>query len=891
MLKSKKKLLPILSLIFVLAAVCLLWLSPAKTSVYADIDEPKQVSLREFQVFNIYTEDSRKEDAITFKNGMLLRFDDVLSDNLSARNGGIKTVNLVDLYGENIFIDDMPLDFYEGAEIYYYLEEYIWIYIPNFDASVYRTMSVKEPFVFEDRMITPFVLHSKLVTTVIEGYGEISSIVWSRGYMSATQPQNVEFESIEWNNTGHWYFKPKNGLLLKYDKKLSNVKSEFEGAWMRTNLVNHDAIKNAFLGEGKSVDENIFLYDADGNAIAFKDIPGAEISYHSNMFLWLYVPDMINYTKLEIKEGTLFLDSYLPGTVLYSNGTEWVDYNPNVSRANITPVSYEKIEWNNYDYSHRDGKNGILIKFSDYLSKLDNEISGSIQKINKVKTGIGEHIKLNSTPLKDMPGTEICYHNQYFLWIYIPGENLSLSGGFPRLTIDENTEFLNAVLPAMTLYFDGTYWLEDAPGAYQNNAFKKISYNNINVEDGLDKGYVYTVLNFNQEFLPPLEKGDENGSRSGSRPNLAQAGDVGQKIRINGRTLNELYMEDNNTCCKFNENDALYLLFRKSYLFTDSSTTPTLTIESGTRFVDRTIGALTLYLVDGEWSETDKPSAPLGEDTDAPYIYYYGADEFLVIADKEGGVSDFLSGLSVYLFDERDGNLTFTVADNVEIPDGATTDDKWNSGEWTVKIVATDSHNNKSEKEISITAIDSDKEYLSVYINGTFSYRIRYGEKVRKDIDLTLQSDPTKADNRTSCFIFTGWTVNGKLWDFENDVATEDVWISASFGEYRRLFTLTVKDTETGNTDVFTVKYGDVIDFSEYKKDGYSVLAKIDDTVVKSVSVHDDLDVELQYVPISESGGVKSIIIILACWAGAAVLAAAGMVLYKKYGKKAGDKQ
>nr|MBO4517836.1 hypothetical protein [Clostridia bacterium] len=109
-------------------------------------------------------------------------------------------------------------------------------------------------------------------------------------------------------------------------------------------------------------------------------------------------------------------------------------------------------------------------------------------------------------------------------------------------------------------------------------------------------------------------------------------------------------------------------------------------------------------------------------------------------------------------------------------------------------------------------------------------------------------------------------------------------------GEYRRLCTLTVKD-ESGEIDVSTVKYGDVIDFSEYKKDGYSVVAKIDDTVVKSVSVNGDLNVELQYVPISESSGVKSIIIILACWAGAAVLTAAGVVLYKKYGKKAGNKQ
>ena len=882
MLKTKKKLLPILSFIFILTAVFWLWFSPAETSVNADADEPKHVSLREYQQFNIYTEDSRREDMIDSKWGMLLRFNDVLSDNVSKINGGIKTVNLLDLYGKNIFINDMPLDFYDHAEICYYMEDYIWVYIPNLVFSVYRSISVKQPFVFQDRTITPFVLYSSV--------NEYGFAYWSEQYIQNTK--TVEFKSITWNNKGYRYFNPKNGLLLEFDKNLSNVQSEFEGSLMKTNLVGHDAVKNPFLGEGKSVGENVFLYDAEGNAIAFKDITGAEITYHSERFLWLYVPNMMDYTKLEIKGHTLFLDSYLPSVVLYSNGKEWIDFDPNSSRKFTTGtvnVSYEKIEWNNFDYGNRNGKNGILLKFDGYLSKLPNEIDGGIKAVNKVKTGIGNRVKLDSTPLRDINGAEICYQSQNFLWIFIPEEYLLLSDGFPRLTIDENTEFLNAVLPAVTLYFDGTYWLEAEPEEFGNNAFIGIAYNNVPEES--KEGYVYTVLTFADAFLPPLEKDFTDGRRSGSRPNLAQTGDAGQKIRINGITLNEMYMLDNNTRLVFGENNALYMLFRKSFLYSEPAVLPTLTIENGTRFIDRTIGALTLYLVDGEWTKTYSSGTPLGEDTDAPYIYYYGEDEFTVIADKDG-VNDFLSDLSVYLFDERDGELEFSVADNVYIPEGAVTGDKWNRGEWTIKIVATDSQNNAREKEITINAIDSDKEFLSVYVNGIFSYRVRYGEKIDKTSDTTLAGgNPSKPDSRTSCFVFTGWTVNGKLWDFENDVATEDVWFSASFGEYRRLLTLTVNDPETGNIDVSTVKYGDVIDFSEYKKDGYSVLARIGEDVVKTVSVRDDLIVELQYVPVSENSGLtESVIIILICWAGSAVLATAGVMICKKIGKKAGEK-
>ena len=866
MIKSKKKVLPILLSVLVLSVLCLACFSFKGVNAYADPDKPKQVSLVEFQLFNAYSEDSRREDAVESKYGMLLRFDDVLSDNLSEVNGGIKTVNLIDLYGKNIFINDMPLDFYTNAEVCYYLEGYMWVYIPNFVFSAYRTFSVKEPFVFKDRTITPFVLYSSI--------NEYGFVVWGTEYTQTTQ--DVAFRSIMWNNKGYRYFDPKNGLLLEFDKNLSNVRSEFEGAWMRTNLVDHDATQNKFLGEGKSVGENILL---DG--VPFKDIQGAEIIYHSERFLWLYAPDMTSYATLEIKDHTLFLDSFLPGKVLYSNGDTWMESDPNASRKytmGTESVSYKGIEWNNADFNHRGGKNGVLIKFSANLSKDKVEIDGGVQNVNKVKTGIGEHIKLNSVPLKNIDGAEICYHNEGFLWVYIPSDDLSLSDDdYPRLTIDANTEFLNAVLPEVTLYFDGSYWQENAPEEYDSNSFVEIMHNNVSVEG--NAGYAYTVLTFEDDFLPA----------AASRPNFAQTGDAGQKIRINGVTLNELYNDDNDTRCSFGEAydlNAVYLLLNKSDLFPQEDyPVTTLTIEEGTRLMDKTIGAITLYLVDGKWSKTNSPSAPLGEDTDAPYLYYDGEDEYLVIADKDGAIDDFLSDLSklVYAFDERDGMVRVGIG----LPKASTSGDKWNRGEWLIKIVATDSNNNTIEKDIIVKAINSEEQYLSVYVNGIFSYTVRYGDKIDKGKDEVLAAgDPQKVDSASSYFVFSGWAFKGELWDFDNDVATEDVWLSPTFKEYPRLFTLTVKDTKTGKTAVSTVKYGETIDFAEYAKDD-SAYAIVDDTVVKKVTVNNDIYAELKYNEIG--GGTNgTIAILIGCWAVSAFLIALGVILYKKLGKKAG---
>ena len=275
-------------------------------------------------------------------------------------------------------------------------------------------------------------------------------------------------------------------------------------------------------------------------------------------------------------------------------------------------------------------------------------------------------------------------------------------------------------------------------------------------------------------------------------------------------------------------------------------------------------------------------------DTEAPYIYYYGKDEYWVIAGKEGKVSEFSSNLSVYAFDERDGEVPF----EIEIPSGATNGDKWNRGEWLIKITATDSQNNTREKEITVKAINGEEQYLSVYVNGIFSYRVHYGDRIDKNKDEVLAGgEPQKVDSATSYFVFSDWTFKGEPWDFDNDTVTEDVWLSPTFREYPRLFTLTVVDTKTGETAVSTVRYGDVIDFSEYGKDE-AVFAKIDGTTVKKITVNNDIYAELQYSPINgDSGLTKAIIILVCCWSGSALLITAGVILYRKLGKKAGGKQ
>ena len=876
MLKSKKKLLPIISFIFILAALCLMGLSFAGVKARAE-EAPKKVELTEFNFFNAYSEDSNNVEIGMGKFGMLLRFSDVLSDNRSELNGGLKSVNLVDDYGQYIFINDMPLTFYTDAEVCYYFEDYMWVYIPNM--AIYRKLSVDTEFQFADRMIQPFALYTAIDPNVGVAYWTDSA----EAYLN-TKVREVEFKKIEFNNTGYKYFSPKKGLLLEFDQQdadgnwlgmdLSDTLTERDGSWMKINILHHNSTKNTLLGEGASVGENIFL---DG--IPLKDIPNAELSYHSQRYVWIYAPNMIDYAKIEIKDHTLFFDSYLPSVELYSNGSEWVDFDPNASRQDTTgteAVYYSKIEWNNTDFGYRGEKDGLLLKFSKNLSKLGKEIDGGVRNVNKVSSEIGQHILLDDVPLQNIAGAEISYHSEQFLWIYIPSEYLSLANGtFPCLTIEAGTEFLNVILPKVSFYFDGSYWQENEPSwsDYQNNAFAEIMYNNVSHETY--NGYAYTALTFEDDFVA-----DEN-----SRPNFAQIGDAGLTITVNGKTLHELYEEDNNICCFLNDacgENTLYLLLRKSDLYpTAEYPVTTLTIEDGTKVMGKRLSEKSFYLVDGAWSETSAPSTPVTEDNAAPYIYYYGETEYLFISGDE--VMDFLS--MAVAFDEIEGDVACTV----EIPEGATTDGKWNRGVWQVKLLASDTQGNQAETAIKVTVINKEEEYLSIYVNGFFSYCVRYGDKidVAKSEEL-LRGSPEKADTATSYFVFEGWAFNGKIWDFDNDIVTEDVWLSPTYREYKLLFTVTIKNMDTGAEDFLTVKSGDEVDLSAYEKEGRTLLAKVDGVVVKTVTVNGNLSIELHYIAneSNNDGSTKAILLLVGCCVAAAGLITAGFIVCNKLGKK-----
>ena len=124
---------------------------------------------------------------------------------------------------------------------------------------------------------------------------------------------------------------------------------------------------------------------------------------------------------------------------------------------------------------------------------------------------------------------------------------------------------------------------------------------------------------------------------------------------------------------------------------------------------------------------------------------------------------------------------------------------------WYVNDVEWDFENNVITEDTQIVSkwLETKRVYR-VYFNG-IRYReyIPYGELVP---EAAIPSTPTKADTEQYTYVFDGWYLGDKKWDFATDVITGETKLKAQFTEVLRTFTVTF-DGE--NATVYN--YGDKV--------------------------------------------------------------------------------
>ena len=138
-----------------------------------------------------------------------------------------------------------------------------------------------------------------------------------------------------------------------------------------------------------------------------------------------------------------------------------------------TTVSFDHINWNNYDYNNYGSiygqenhagtpSNGFCGLFA-YSANLGPVNSGGYTTAMDANMAtayleIGCKLKVNGVAAKDIEGAYISYNaGQEYVYFYIPFSGLAQADVY-ALTIEENTKFLTAILPATTHYFyDGLF--------------------------------------------------------------------------------------------------------------------------------------------------------------------------------------------------------------------------------------------------------------------------------------------------------------------------------------------------------------------------------------------------------------------------------------------------
>ena len=266
------------------------------------------------------------------------------------------------------------------------------------------------------------------------------------------------------------------------------------------------------------------------NGVSIKDISGSFVDASAgsvNMHVYVPFTGLSEYKRaiLTVDDGTAFRNKYINAFTVYFNGSSWT------TTANTkTAVTFSNIQWNNQNYDTTNfGGNGVLLNYSANLSTVGSELNGGIPGV-ELKSYYGKYITLNGETLDNIAGAELRYHSLGKLWIYAPGMT-AWNGRIPTIEIAANAPFLDAYLPALTLYFNGSAWQTSNPRRAVN--FSSIAWNSINY-DSTNFGGAGVLLRYDANLS--LVANEINGNiRSVELKSL-----YGSYITVNGETLDNI---------------------------------------------------------------------------------------------------------------------------------------------------------------------------------------------------------------------------------------------------------------------------------------------------------------------------------------------------------------
>lgn len=481
-----------------------------------------------------------------------------------------------------------------------------------------------------------------IITFVLSLLMTISTAFVLNSVKSNTEVQETKAETvlstpkIEWNNVDYKKWAPnlddlgvpQEGyvLLVTYEGNLSSA------------TITDKNLINAGLS-GCNVNDHILI-----NGVKSEEIANAFVYCFPQNGIFIYVPNasitmtaQYEYPTIEFLEGmsidgsaTTIASRFEYRGALKSFGNWKLNPEPIVREK----AEFNKIEWNNVDYSKwcpNCSDAGIpqegyvfLAFFNEPNKTPDKSVIGDTNHTGRGVIGNGglaDHmIKANGVDIVDVANSAVYIYPAYGLYVYIPEASLTYDETYkvPTIEIEGNLHFNDKVnLPSVVLEFTGKLgkqggWaVKKGPADYNHFPFTCINglWNNVNF--GTTPGYNQLILEFgvNKQDYLANDKTRESTNRA------TEAYDIGKKLSINGLPIYKIHEKFSGTKVGYDHGDNYFFVSYPVEILmpTESCLVPTLHIEENAIFMDTMLPEVTLKFCSNKWFASDSTDFKIEE--------------------------------------------------------------------------------------------------------------------------------------------------------------------------------------------------------------------------------------------------------------------------------------
>ena len=337
------------------------------------------------------------------------------------------------------------------------------------------------------------------------------------------------------------------------------------------------------------------------------------------------------YTTLTILEGATFAGQNISQMILYLNDGAW-SFIDNSKEATVSCSGPASGAWDNVEY--KEGYSFNVFKFSAEFAAEADTTNQAASVAYSVATGIKINgISLYELYLQDNKTTVSYEHGYKYLYFVVAKEYLEAEEGeYTELTIEKGTQFMGQVLPACRYILYKGHWFN----AEQFNP-DPLTYNGIapGWNNSVSSGVSNNILQFGEfgvNFLGP-DNGTVNHADANNLANPALNAPIATALTIDGKTIGELYEQDNRVQVTYAHGYNYFHFAIPEYMLSkEGYGCVTLHIEAETIFMGCVLSEVTLYLYEGEWTNI-KPDILESEDT-----------EYTTVSDLFGEETKALNG-------------------------------------------------------------------------------------------------------------------------------------------------------------------------------------------------------------------------------------------------------